>query len=62
MNSVCSDDRYILIERAMKDLLEKTNIDVNECQTLKYFMLRCWQMGWLDKYKEDKYQGGNSNG
>lgn len=51
MNNICNDDRFIIIERAKKDLLEKTNVDVNEYQSLSSFMYKCWQMDWLDKYR-----------
>lgn len=52
MNETCNDNRFELIERAKKDLLENTNIDTNydEMKVLDNFLFRCWQMGWLGKY------------
>lgn len=52
MNEVCGDNRFEIIEKAKKDLLELTNIntDENEMKVLDNFLFRCWQMGWLDKY------------
>ena len=53
MCEVCCDDRFKIIEKAKEDLLEKTNIDTreDEMKVLDSFLFRCWQMGWLDKYK-----------
>ena len=49
----CSDNRFDIIEKAKEDILEKTNIETNneEMKVLDSFLFRCWQMGWLDKYK-----------
>ena len=42
-----------IIEKAKEDILEKTNIETNneEMKVLDNFLFRCWQMDWLDKYK-----------
>ena len=39
--------------KAKEDILKKTNIETNneEMKVLDSFLFRCWQMGWLDKYK-----------
>lgn len=53
MNEVCTDDRFEIIDRAKRDLLECTNIDTSpdEMKVINNILFRCWQMGWLDKYK-----------
>ena len=52
MNEVCTDNRFEIIEKAKKHILEATNIDTSpdEMRVLDNFLFRCWQMGWLDKY------------
>lgn len=51
---VCGDNRFEIIEKAKKHLLESTNIDSSkEMDVLDSFLYRCWQMGWLDKYNGD---------
>lgn len=49
---VCSDNRFEIIEKAKKHILEATNIDTSqdEMKVLDNFLFRCWQMGWLDNY------------
>lgn len=56
MNETCNDNRFELIERAKKDLLENTNIDTNpdELKVLDNFLFRCWQMGWLERYNDER--------
>lgn len=53
MCDICSDDRFEIIARAKEDLLRRTNIDrrPQEMEVLDSFLFRCWQMGWLEKYK-----------
>lgn len=53
MNVMCTDDRFETVDRAKRDLLEYTNIETSpeEMKVLDNFLFRCWQMGWLDKYK-----------
>lgn len=55
MGENCSDNRFEIIEKAKKELLEWTNIDTSpdEMKVLDNFLFRCWQMGWLDKYDEE---------
>lgn len=52
MNETCNDNRFEIIEKAKKHILEATNIDTSsdEMKVLDNFLFRCWQMGWLDKY------------
>ena len=51
---VCDDSRLEIIEAAKKDLLKSTNIEAaeDEMKVLSSTLFRCWQMGWLDKYKK----------
>ena len=59
MNEICGDDRFVLIERAKKHLLDSTNIESSpdEMKVLDSFLFRCWQMGWLESERE----GGNGS-
>lgn len=52
---MCGDNRFTIIERAKRDLIENTNIESRkeEMQVLDNFLFRCWQMGWLEKYNEN---------
>jgi hypothetical protein len=52
MNEVCNDNRFEIIEKAKKHLLEATNIEMSpdEMKVLDNFLFRCWQMGWLNGY------------
>lgn len=52
MMETCTDNRFEIIEKAKKHILEATNIDTSseEMKVLDNFLFRCWQMGWLDKY------------
>lgn len=54
---MCGDDRFEVIEQAKKCLLENTNIkdSVKEMEVMDSFLFRCWQMGWLDKFKPNRY-------
>ena len=49
---ICGDNRFEIIERAKKHLLDATNINTSadEMKVLDDFLYRCWQMGWLDRY------------
>lgn len=55
MNESCTDNRYEIIAKAKKHILESTNIEGSpeEMKILDNFLYRCWQMGWLDKYKSN---------
>lgn len=52
MFETCGDNRFEIIEKAKKDLLDTTNIGTShdEMKVLDSLLFRCWQMGWLDKY------------
>ena len=49
MGEICGDDRFELIDKAKKKLLEDTNIESRpeEIAVLDNILFRCWQMGWL---------------
>lgn len=53
MADICGDNRFEIISRAKEALIESTNIEDSpkEMAVLDNFLFRCWQMGWLDKYK-----------
>lgn len=46
---VCGDNRFEIIERCKKRLIEATNIESrpDEMAVLDSVLYRCWQMGWL---------------
>lgn len=52
--NIAGDNRFEIIDKAKKDLLESTNIEMSpdEMKVLDEFLFRCWQMGWLRKYEE----------
>lgn len=54
--SDCIGSQFEIIAKAKQALLDSTNIDTspNEMKVLNDFLFRCWQMGWLDKYKEEQ--------
>lgn len=49
----CEDNRFLVIERAKKDLFESTNIEMvpKEVEVIDSILFRCWQMGWLKEYE-----------
>lgn len=51
---MCSDNRFQLIEKYKKHLIEHTNIETakDEVAVLDSLLFRCWQMGWLDKLED----------
>lgn len=53
INNICGDNRFEIIDKAKKDLLENTNIEMSpdEMKVLDEFLFRCWQMGWLKGYE-----------
>lgn len=63
MNVICGDNRFEIIDRAKKDLIESTNIEMSsdEMKVLDSFLFRCWQMGWLDRYEEKHNESSISN-
>jgi len=54
MNEVCSDNRFELIEKYKKKLIEATNIedDADDMKAIDNILFRFWQMGWLDKLEQ----------
>ena len=52
---VNSDNRFDIIEKAKKDIINSTNIESSpdEMKVLDNMLFRCWQMGWLDKYDDN---------
>ena len=52
MADICNDNRFEIIARAKKALLEGTNIETDEAEmkVIDNILFRCWQMGWLDRY------------
>jgi hypothetical protein len=52
MADICDDNRFEIIAKAKKALLEGTNIDMcaDEMAVIDNILFRCWQMGWLDRY------------
>lgn len=53
---VCGDNRFEIIEKAKKEIISSTNIETRpeEMAVLDSFLYRCWQMGWLERYEEQK--------
>ena len=53
MNESCNDNRFEIIEKAKKYILEVTNIDTSpdEMKVLDNFLYRCWQLGWLKNFE-----------
>lgn len=51
MNDTYDDNRFELIEKYKKKLIEATNIKTSteEMKVLDNILFRFWQMGWLDK-------------
>lgn len=52
---VNSDNRFDIIEKAKKDIMNSTNIESSpdEMKVLDNMLFRCWQMVWLDKYDDN---------
>lgn len=51
---ICGDNRFEIIEKAKRALLDSTNINTSpdEMKVLESILFRAWQMGWLNKYDE----------
>lgn len=51
-DEVCGDNRFEIIKRAKRHLLDNTNIvtSKDEMICLDSFLFRCWQMGWLKQF------------
>lgn len=50
MNYICDDNRFKIIARYKKELMEATNIEdsLDEMAVLDNILFRFWQMGWLN--------------
>ena len=53
---LCGDNRFELIEKYRKELIEATNIESSpdEMAVLNTILFRFWQMGWLDRLEKKK--------
>lgn len=51
---ICNDNRFELILKYKKELLDHTNIETSkqEMEVINSVLFRFWQMGWLDKLEE----------
>ena len=51
MADLCTDNRFELIEKYKKKLIEATNIEdsQDEMKVIDDILFRMWQMGWLDR-------------
>ena len=51
VGEICSDNRFELIEKYKRKLIEATNIETaeDEMKVIDSILFRFWQMGWLDK-------------
>lgn len=54
MKEMCDDNRFELIEKYKKKLIEGTNIETseNEMSVIDDILFRFWQMGWLNKLEK----------
>ena len=54
MADLCSDNRFDLIEKYKKKLIEATNIETSteEMKMFDNILFRFWQMGWLEKLEQ----------
>ena len=60
MADICTDNRFELIEKYKKELIEATNIESaqDEMAVLDDLLFRFWQMGWLDKLEQTERKMG----
>lgn len=60
MADICTDNRFELIEKYKKNLIESTNIETSqdEMAVLDNLLFRLWQMGWLDRLEEPERKTG----
>ena len=54
MDNMCTDNRFELIEKYKKELIESTNIETSqdEMAVLDNLLFRFWQIGWLDRLEQ----------
>lgn len=50
MSNICNDNRFKIIEKYKKELIEATNIEDSpeEMAVIDNILFRFWQMGWLE--------------
>lgn len=60
MGDICTDNRFELIEKYKKGLIESTNIETSqdEMRVLDNLLFRFWQMGWLDRLESPERKTG----
>ena len=60
MDNMCTDNRFKLIEKYKKKLIESTNIETSqdEMAVLDNLLFRFWQMGWLDRLEQPERKTG----
>jgi hypothetical protein len=60
MADICTDNRFELIEKYKKELIESTNIETaqDEMAVLDNLLFRIWQMGWLDRLEQSERKTG----
>lgn len=56
MNVICNDNRFEIVEKFKKKLIEKTNIKScpDEMGVIDDILFRFWLLGWLDKIDADE--------
>ena len=61
MDNMCTDNRFELIEKYKKELIESTNIETlqDEMAVLDNLLFRFWQMGWLDRLEQHENKEKN---
>ena len=60
MDNMCTDNRFELIEKYKKELIESTNIETSqdEMAVLDNLLFRFWQMGWRDRLEQPEQKKG----
>lgn len=60
MPDICTDNRFELIEKYKKELIEGTNIETSqdEMAVLDNLLFRFWQMRWLDRLEQPERKKG----
>lgn len=60
MADICTDNRFELIDKYKKELIEGTNIETSqdEMAVLDSLLFRFWQMRWLDRLEQPERKKG----
>ena len=60
MADICTDNRFELIEKYKKELIESTNVESSpsEMWVLDNLLFRFWQIGWLDRLEQPERKIG----